>query len=262
MNKTLRKVTIAAILVASSAFAEYIRVPESVRSHAVHYIRTKQLDKFSCGYNVLFNAANFETTLGFENPAHKYPVFEQRIIPYLQQKGFHPRGGTTNETIGLLAKKITLQPLYNLGSDDISLLGIAPMISGTVSISYTKGCPEREIQRRLDDAFRAKQDTQIHQVKEYLRTHDYAVVHFSCFVDDFDEGHAILVSLHQNESGRGLFVFDNINATMKESSQIMRYIEYLIYTFDISGYYTFSSPQLPNRWLHLDSNEGQARYRF
>lgn len=253
MKKLLCYTGIAATLVGSSIAAELMQVPDSIGSHAVYYVRTKQLDAFSCGYNVLFNAANFETTLGFENSAHRYSVFEQYVMPYVREHNRNPRGDSTSEMMDHLSRLLNLQSFYTLVPHESSILGIAPVWLGEISISFPIGSSEAEIQRRFDEKFMRIQDAQIRDIKTLLRTEGYAVVHFSCYVDEFDDGHAILVSLHQNESGRGLFVFDNMNAPLRDSSQIMRYLEYLIYTFDISSDVQFEPPQLPERWLYLDS---------
>ncbi len=255
MNRIARTLSLIPLILAVSAQAEYLKLPNSVRSHAVYYLNSKQLNKYSCGYNVLFNAANLEHSCGFLNPAHKYQVFDQRVMPYLRDFCIDPKSASSNEMVEYLAKqKLFLQPLFYLYCLENR---VKPFISNTVSISYPVGTPQHEIDRRMAQEWRSRRNQEVQKVKQHLQDNPYTVVHFACFVKDQDAGHhAILISLHQNESGRGLFIFDNMNSTIYESSDITSFIQYLIDTYNISTYYSFDPPQLPHRWRHLDDYVG------
>ena len=111
-NITQRVITIFLLtgLAPTISCAEHLSLPRSVSSNAVYYIRTKQLRDFSCGYNVLFNAANFEHLCGFTNGAHRYHIFKDKVMPYLRSHGWHPKAKSRNHMTEYLAQnKLNLQ---------------------------------------------------------------------------------------------------------------------------------------------------------
>lgn len=253
---TLKSLILAIIGITTTMLGEQLLpVPASLQHHAVYYVKTKQLDQFSCGYNVLFNAANFEESLGFANKHHTYPVFRDSILPYLQYEGFNPKAGSTNHIAEAFSQVLGLQPFYHLSYSEKNLYGVGPLISDEIWVTCEEGTPQWRVGQLLDKAYQEKQDKQLSEIRKYLRTNKYAVVHFDCSVQIDGTGHAILLSLHQNESGRGLFMFDNMNSSINNNSEITRFIEYLVYTFDISNKQQFNPPRLPDRWLHLDRRE-------
>ncbi len=253
MNLFRRVLCIGSVLTVLTSYARYmetIELPSSLKPYAVYYIKTKQLDTFSCGYNVLFNAANFEHWCGFSNAFHRYSIFREKVMPYLQAHGHNPIGPSDNRLLEYLAQTLRLQPLYHLTYESKHPYKVRPLISETISITYPLGISQKEIDQRLDKALKARERQELRSIQNYLAKNAYNVVHFCC--SSKDHNHWILVSLHQNETGRGLFIFDNLNDPLYYASDLLRYLEYLIDTFNISSYESFDPPVLPYRWQFLD----------
>lgn len=246
------------LLVSSSLYSQYLSLPRSLKSKAVYYVRTKQLDRFSCGYNALFNAANFEQHCGFDNDTHRYPVFERRCMPYINSQGLNPKKTSYNKHTEYLAQNaLKLQPFYHLRIDE-RRGAIAPILTGETRISYRSDTSKRDIKRKMRKAASRRRDRVIENIKRRLE--DFSgypvVVHFLCYVNSAKGGrHAVLVSLYQNHTGRGLYLFDNLNERVSESSDITQFLKYLSRTFHVSSKETFDGYELPHRWPHLDRQE-------
>ncbi len=241
-----------------SCCGQELPLPRKLASKAVHYMKTKQLDAFSCGYNCLFNAANFQQKCSFQNKAYKYETFEDKVLPYVQNKRLDPLQASTNTDIQHLARNILkLMPTYDLYRGK-KTKQVEFLISESVRISYPAGSSQAEINRRMDAAVLQKQKGTIESIKKYLTKNPVTVIHFICYVKSQGVDHAVLVSLYQNATGRGLYLFDNMNAPVNESSDVVQYIEYLCKTFSVSSRASFVGPELPRRWPYLDSDREYA----
>lgn len=243
--------------------AEYLSLPGSVSSNAVFYVRTKQLREFSCGYNVLFNAANFEHRVGFTNGAHRYSIFRNQVMPYLRRNGWHPKAQSRNVMTEYLAQnRLNLQPFYHLHFDKDNPNRIVPILTGKTRIRYPSGTSQREIERKMGRAIARRYDKVITSIQNYLDIKDgqQAVVHFLCYVKSARGiRHGVLLTLYQNSTGRGLYLFDNMNERVYQSSDVMYFIKYLIKIFNMSPKNTFKGPKLPYRWPHLDYPQKRKR---
>ena len=243
--------------------AEQLPIPRTFSSQAVYYCKTKQLELFSCGYNGLFNAANFEHSCGFNNDAHRYSIFKSRCLPYIQSQGYNPKKTSRNKMTEYLAQnKLYLQPFYHLHFEHDNPQRVAPLITGKTSISYPSGTSESEIQRKLDQAVDRRYDAVIKGIQSYLNEYKgrTVVVHFLCYlISSKGVCHGVLVSLCQNATGRGLYLFDNMNELVYDTSDISYFLKYLCKTFSISSKSTFKGPTLPHRWPHLDTGEKKRK---
>ncbi len=230
-------------LVVSSASAKYLNVPKSLKQKAVYYKRSKQLRIFSCGYNVLFNAANFEHHCGFDNDSHRYATFKSRVVPYVRGRGYSTKDASWNDMTEYLAyKRLTLQPFYHLKINKNRPGGIGFSMTRDTHRTY----PETYIKRSN------RQDGLLDGIKQYLATHDYAVVHFLLYVNGRSGEHGILATIYKNEYGRGLYIFDNLNDAIYESDQTTKFLKYLCKKFKISDKDSYEGPRLPTLWPHLD----------
>ncbi len=231
------------LLVVFSSSAKYFSVPKSLRNKAVYYKRSKQLDVFSCGYNVLFNAANFEHHCGFSNKAHRYTIFKKQVVPYVRGRGHSTQGSSYNEMTEYLAyKRLKLQPFYHLAFKSFRPNGIGFSMTNKTHHTYPQAYSDR----------RSRHDGIITGIKRYLAINDHAVVHFLLYVNVGSEAHGILATIYKNESGRGLYLFDNLNSTMRERDDSTVLVKYICKEFNISSKDTFEGPVLPNFWPHLD----------
>jgi len=235
--------------------AQQLPVPKEFSSQATYYYRTKQLDNFSCGYNALFNALNFGQCCGFTTQYHRYEYFEPMVLSYTREQGLNPKHTSYNKDTEHLAQDLGLEYFYHLHRDS-KTRQVALLFTGRVSITYPKYTPQSEVDRRMADAVAQKRKGILEGITAYLRSVDTAVVHFLCYLKSArGESHAILISLHQNKTGRGLYIFDNLNEPIYEATL---FIEYLSKTFMISSSKQFHGPQLPYRWPYLDRRDALA----
>jgi hypothetical protein len=242
----------------SSRAVENLPLPRSLSSKAVYYVKTKQLNEFSCGYNALFNAANFEFHCGFTNQVYRYEAFSQKIVPYLRSQGLDPKKASYSYDIEHLAGEVLhLMPSFHLQKNKNM---IELLLSGKTTVSFTEGTSRAEIDRLLQSALAKKRKQYIDFLKSYLEMEREAVIHFICYVKTLKgDDHIVLLSLHQNVSGRGLYLFDNINEQVTEVSDIRAFIEYLCVTFSISSSSHYRVPTLPTRWTFLDTPDYSDR---
>ncbi len=194
------RIYLFALLFVSTLSAEYLKTPYSLRDKAVYYKRTKQLNAFSCGYNVLFNAANFEHHCGFDNSVHKYAIFKEKVVSHLKKEGYNPKKTSYNSITEFLASRIlTLQPFYHLHVDRRRPHGIG--------FSRTRKTADIFPQVLIRD--RWKDNSYEKGIKKYLNNHTSAVVHFLCYVIGRTGAHGILLTVCNNEPSRGLYFFIN-----------------------------------------------------
>lgn len=239
----LKQCFLLSLIIVSSLSAEYLSIPHSLRCNAIFYERSKQLSAFSCGYNVLFNAANFEHYCGFENDAHRYDTFKNKVMPYVRKRRCNPKGSSTNAMTEYLATNaLNLQPFYHLHFDRRRAGGIGLSLTKNTHMTYPQ----------ISSKGRWHEDAIFSGINRYLATHTCAVVHFLCYVKARSENHGILVTIYQNEYGRGLYIFDNLNDPIYESTDITKFLKYLCKTFKISSKEEFEDIHLPMWWPYLD----------
>lgn len=232
----------------SSAFGTYLPLPKSVQSKAVYHVKAYQLDKWSCGYNALFNACNIEQYLTKSNKFSNYPLFNHFCSAYLKSKKMDPSKASNNRTLEELAKHLKLQKFQYLVEDKAK--GVHPLISG-VRISYPAGLPKAKIAIKLQEAKNKKEQEKIKEIKDYLKKNKGKIccAHFVCHIVALGGPHGILITLVQNKQGdRALYVYDNMNLSIHENSLTKKYINYLCKEFNVSKANKFADFKLPNRW--------------
>lgn len=233
----------------SGVQAEFMHLPTKYDYRAVYHIKAHQIDEFSCGYNALFNGCNLETACEMQNPFCNYNQFKSVCLGYLGSKNLRPKAAASNAVIEELAQKLRMKPLYNLtfGKDGNS---IEPLFVTPTKITYLLGTAEHEIQRMLKDAVAKRGKDLMQKLKTKVDSSNARceVIHFVCIIHAQGEPHGILISLVKNASGRGLFVFDNLNISIHNHPQIQRYIDFLADSFKISSKYNFKAPKIPDVW--------------
>jgi hypothetical protein len=233
--------------IGSLSYGREISLPSTFSSRAVYYHPVEQLDRFSCGYNVLFNAANVEHICGFTNNMHEYSLFEQTVLSYLRTKGIAPKQASTNRITEHLAQRVLhLQPFYHLRFRDKKSGPVVPLFSYEISVEYPRGTPKHEVNRRLDKAFEEHEQEILARIQTYLASASkQVVVHFLCYLTSSQGNrHGILMSLIQNTTGRGLYIFDNMNEKITAGSDASKFIEFLCTRFNVSSRHLFNGPNL------------------
>lgn len=233
---------------------EQLPLPANLANKAVYYFKTEQLELFSCGYNALFNACNFEHHCCFLNKYHKYNEFKNRILPYIEQQGRHPRNASSNLMTEHCARELLdTRPLYHLFYKK-EVGRAVPLLSYPISISFKEGTSKAELDRRLEKAYFARQNAVYQDIQKFVLDNPFqsCIVHFLCYVQAQQETHGILISLYQHKGKRGLYLFDNMNMPIHSNSESYLYIEQLCKDFAISKRSAFEGPNLPHRWPHLD----------
>ncbi len=224
-----------------------LAVPQSLANHAIWYKETRQLNRFSCGFNAAFNACNFEQCCGFHNPFSNYAAFERIGSFYANSWGKHPKASLYNYEVTALAEKIAKQAIFPF---TVKQGRVSPLFDTPTNYTYPHGSSKREKDACAKRAVEAREAQLIKGIRKELAAiaNKTAIIHFGCFVKSRGEGHIVLVSLLQNWTGRGLYIFDNMNAPLVEGSDLNSIIEHLKVTFNISARNQFKGPQLPHYW--------------
>jgi len=230
-------------------------IPRPLDQLAIYYPVATQIPGFSCGYNALFNAANFENWCGFPNPVHDFDIFKSRTMSFLAKRWQNPLDSSDNKLTEALATTVLhVQPLYHLTFSRENKHTI--VLSGGVSVEYRKGISQAAIDRLLAEAHVQKIRDQFKDCKNYLasKKSSPAVLHFLCYVMSGVGKHIVLISLYQNSSGRALYLFDNLNEPLTMQHDTVRYLSFLSQEFNISDKKQFSAPSLPRTWQSLKSS--------
>lgn len=244
----------------------YQPLPRSIASKAVYYVKSQQLDDFSCSYNALFNACNIDYRSGLSNKFFDYRLFSGASLAYAKSHGLNPKGATsTKSTDDLAVNYLGMKNLCNLGFEGNKIIPFRDVHS---QIWYSGKPSKAEIKEMHNREYERQRNEFMDGIKKQL---DAAagltrVMHFICTVHDASDrrdrnsGHAILVSLVQNSSGRALYIFDNMNGRIAENSDIMKFIHYLLAKYSISTDKQFKDLGLPSVWPTLPKRDPRYYY--
>ncbi len=232
-----------------SVQAEFLPLPRIYDSKAIFYVRAYQLDDFCCGYNALYNACNLERLYDFPNQLSDYSLFQGTCMRYLQREGIHPLSAVTNKTLEWLAKNyLHMQPIYHLMINKQN--HIEPLFTTSTRVTFIEGTSRSQVDRMLDSAHRKRGEELIKNMKqEFAQKPGHCkMAHFICAIKVDGTGHWILMTLIYNRTGKALFIFDNMNLKIAETSQARRYIDFIIQHFGVSSKMHFKGPLMPECW--------------
>ena len=196
---------------------------------------------------------------GVANPYCDYRLFTQTSKAYVKSHRLNPKASVSTRTIEDLAlKHLKMKNICNLALEDHKIM---PLMRLHAEIKVHGHETKAERQRMFKREFEKQQEGFIKDLKNRF---DNAVgltrvMHFICHVQSRGSGHAILVSVVQNSTGRALYIFDNMNQKIGEYSDIMKYIRYLGEYFEVSSASNFKGPHLPTRWPSLPARK---RYKY
>lgn len=239
MKQLIRVLNILFFLALSSfdiLSVTYLPLPASLADKAVYHVKARQINGWSCGYNVLFNACNVEQFFAKSNKNHDYNEFAKVCLPYLKSINRNPKASSNNHVMEKLSKYLKLQKFsyfsFNKSKES------APLISGPVKIVFPGKTSKAKIKLLLDAAWKKRQQEYVSQLKKTLSDAkgNPAFVHIACHISSTDGGHAVLASIVQDPAGkRALYIFDNMNILVKDGSQMKRHIDTLCSTFNIGS---------------------------
>ncbi len=235
--------------------ATFIPLAGSIASKAVFHPEVQEVPGFCCGYHSLFNACNFEDLCGFTNCYSDYTVFRELCLGYLNHKGIDPKEGVTPETLDLLLKNgLELRNFCFLSLDMKENRTVGVILWSDTVVHFKRGTSETEIQALLKATRNSRMSESLDSIRRTLKQSKkpLEIVQFHCgFRTIRGREHGILISLVQNSTGRGLYVFDNLNEKIDEASPIKRFIDFLCTEFAVSYKSQFVGPDLPHQWPSL-----------
>lgn len=207
---------------------KYLPLPASVAGQHVHYLRVKQIPKWSCGYNALYNACCIEDYIGLPNSNTELTSFSAVCLPYIQAHGHGPMQGSSNKTLEKLAPKLGLQQLACLHMRNNTIESLIPV---WYRFSYSDS-PERQTQI-IEHTKQTKYQNYINKlVKDFEQAQQPCCVHFICNISTARGRHWVLVSVVKDRDGnKALYICDNMNSPITEHSQMKQYISYLYKLF-------------------------------
>lgn len=228
----------------SNLFAYHLPLPTSLRGKPVYYEHADQID-WSCGYNVLYNACRMEKKLKFKQPYAELHVFKMACLPYIRRCGKEPQEASTNKMLIDLADILKMQPFSYLGFDSRNQNEIM-YNPGKIYYTCPHGASQSEREWYAQKAVKqAHTDRMKFLYEHFYSYHPQAIIHFACHVNPQGEEHVILLSVMRDGDKVKIYIFDNMNASIDEYSQAMRYIKLIMKEFRI-GSATVERPGKPN----------------
>lgn len=227
----------------------------SLSGHAVYQIKVKQLHEFSCGYNALFNGCNVEQWCGYSNRMSEFSRFRQACYDFASVHNIRRKSSLDNKQIEQLASQLGMRTIIHFHIDTYNR--VAPLITEEVRVTYTKGTSRAAIDRMLEAEMARQQVAHVQAVKNDLEKASVFphIVHCMCIVQVDGTSHGILATIIKNQTGKGLYIFDNLNKKITESSQIRQCITHLINEFSISSSRTYKGPSFPSSWESLNGKD-------
>lgn len=223
---------ILSILFFAPVFSQYLQLPDSLKNKEIYYIKVKQLESWSCGYNALFNACKLEQKFGNANKFSDYNNFNSTCSNYINKINQKPKGASSNKILEDLSKVLDLKMFYYLTFNERR--EIVPLFTTPTHITYPSGTSKSEVKHLMLQAIKDRETALINALKKELdqNKNKLRFLHFGCHLDSSGEGHAILISLVQNVNGkRVIYICDNLNSKIDEKSQAKLYIDFINKSF-------------------------------
>lgn len=207
--------------------AELLELPESLSEKAVHQPYVYAARDFACCYNAIFNACNVEVCCGYRNPYEDYSFFKLECLKILRTLNKDPLGAANDLVTDVISKPMLTAPFHNL-----------VLIKNRVLPFSQWKVPD-------DEADRAG-TLMVSTIQDYLRkaTKPCTIVHFFCFIHEIK--HCLVMTLVQNSTGRGLYIFDNDNKFMHAATK--KFVDFLCDSFEVSPKNAFVGPEIPDGW--------------
>lgn len=224
-------------------------LPTSINSKAIYHVEAHQLDKWSCGYNALFNACNLEQAIGLDNPCSKFEKFSEICTAFIQRKKRKSTDAMSSSEFEDLPYKLKLSRAQYLGLDKTG--NVKPDLDEDVYIRATPGMSGSEIEDSLTKEKKRREEALIQSLQREFGNNDDYCMHFFCHVIADDSGHGILITLVQKDRfNRALYIFDNLNMPITEDSENKKYIDFLCTIFGISFQESFNRYKIdiPDKW--------------
>jgi hypothetical protein len=241
----------------SSCALVELPLPNSLSSKAIYHLKVKQLHEFSCGFNMLFNGCNIEKWFGFNNCMSDFQNFRKASYDFAAAHKKKRKGSLGQRDIRLLADYLGMKKVVYPYIDEQKQVKFS--FSQEVRVTFWQGTPKAEIERMKQQALKKQYDEYVYNLQQEVDTassYPY-ILHCACAVDVDpyeEEGHFVLVTLVKNESGRALYICDNMNKRIGESSDTQRCLSYLAGLFSVSPRNTFKYP-ISEGWVSLRNIE-------
>lgn len=249
---------LAATLISFYSLARVeMTLPNSLSSKAIYHIKVKQLHEFSCGFNVAFNGCNVENMFGIAHYMSDFHHFRKACYDFAAAHKLKRKGSLGQSEMRLLADYLGMGKMVYPYFDRSNQLKFA--FYQQVTVTFPMGTPKAEVELLKKRALERQYNEYVLDLQEEVnKAHSYPyVLHFACAidVDRSNEGHFILVTLVKNQSGRALYVCDNINKRITESSDTCRCLKYLADLFSVSPRNSFKGPSFTEGWSSLRNVE-------
>lgn len=203
--------------------ARFLSLPHKYKDWNVYHVSVLQLPEWSCGYNALYNAANFENHLNLKNSSADYKNFSKICLSYLNIINCKSLESSSHDTMLKLAKDLSLSKHYYIDCRIANRSFLA-------KINPFRRDSKKSQPVALDQTGFKKSLNKVRQeVYNYFvsKKGKLACVHFICGVFS-RTNHAILATLVKAADGTlAVFIFDNTNAKITEKSDVNHFLDYL-----------------------------------
>ncbi len=212
----------------TTGFSRDLPLPIGLRGKNIFHEETSTIAGFSCGYNALFGACQFEHNR-YRDPLR----FAQFVDKYLHTKRLNSIESSDFNVLRDLSLRLGLKNIHFLSLDN----GKVELRLETPSkVRVSVGTPEYMVEKLLEQESQRRQNLVIQKIqRECAKTPRGRVyqAHFicRCFVGDW---HGILVSLVKDRTGqKSLYILDILNHLITPKSDITRHLNYLSAAFHV-----------------------------
>ncbi len=235
LNKTLRLLfsSIFCIALWTSAYSRTLSLPLSLSKKPIYHLWSNQLEGWSCGYNVLWNACKLEHKFNkptiYTNPVY----FRKTCTRYLKIKKIQPHKATDNVLLHTLAAQLGLT---NFTYMIIDFKGrIVPVFLTPTAVTHPVGLSKIAVNQLLQNALYIRQETYMqHLKKQFISARTPFLLHFACHHTVGGINHVTLISAVKTaHNKRLLIVCDNLNTPIIQSKALQKYLTYFCDLFII-----------------------------
>lgn len=210
-------------------YSSFLPLPSEFAKRPIYYVYAHQLDDFSCGYNVLFNACCLEHNKVRYNKFSSKELFKKTIRNYLVTKKAKPHNASTSYWLHELAPRVLLK---NFNYLILEKQKVRPLCASGIQVEYTIGTPKNVIEKMVAQAWEKKEEQLIKKLRKKLV--DPCCLHFACHCKPHGVDHVVLITLVCDVYRRkSLYIFDNLNNTIAPKGEIAHYIHWMIKKFTL-----------------------------
>ena len=134
-------------------YTSFLPLPAEFAKRPIYYVYASQLNGFSCGYNVLYNACCLEHAKLRYNKFWDKELFKRTVQKYLVSKKAKPHQASMSTWLHELARHIGLENFNYLILENNK---VRPLGEFGVTVEYIIGTPKHMLKEMVAKAWKKK----------------------------------------------------------------------------------------------------------